>query len=322
MPNQMKYAEIPYVNKPVSRIFHGTLMPALQVGGDVNDMLDEMYSRGVTAFDTARAYAACEVSLGKWIEARNNREDIVVLSKGANDSPFGRRRVNEKEIRKDLKKSLGYLKTDYIDIYLLHRDDPDVPVGDIVQILNELHEEGSIHAFGGSNWSYERIEAANEYAYAHDLIPFAVSSPNFGLADQIQDPWGGGCVSISGPLHAKDREWYARNGLPVVAYSSLGRGLFSGRLTYENRANAFDYLDEFAMRGYASDENFERLRRCEELAAQKGVRVPQIAMAWICAQEINTFAVVCTSSSERMQQNIDALHIELTREEVGYLDLR
>ena len=81
-------------------------------------------------------------------------------------------------------------------------------------------------------------------------------------------------------------------------------------------------MDSFALKGYECPENFERLRRCEKLAAQKHCTVPQIAMAWIFQQNINTFAVVSTSKLSRMQENIDALHIRLSREEMEYLDLK
>lgn len=322
MNDQMKYAKIPYVDKPVSRILYGTANPPFMMAGDGNALLDDMFSLGVTTFDTARNYGGSEISIGRWIEERGNRDDIVLLSKCGHPSVFGKRRVNREAMEKDLRKSLGYLHTDHIDIYLLHRDDPEVPAGEIIEIFNDMHTAGKIGAFGGSNWTYRRIEEANEYAYAHNLIPFSVSSPNFGLADQVQDPWGGGCETISGPSHAADREWYRQQDMPVIAYSSLGRGLFSGRLRYAERENAGKILDEFAMRGYGYPENFERLRRCEELAERKGVSVAQLAMAWIHAQGLNTFAVVSTSSKERMQQNIDALHIELTKEEADWLDLR
>ena len=156
------------------------------------------------------------------------------------------KRVNEKEMRKDLKKSLEELKTDYIDIYMLHRDDPDTDVAVAVETFNAMHEEGNIGAFGASNWTHTRIEEANEYAYKHNLIPFSVSSPNFCLARQIEDPWGGGCVNISGPENQEARAWYEKNQMPVIAYASLGRGFFSGRMKSEYADHASDYLDSFA----------------------------------------------------------------------------
>lgn len=318
----MQYVEIAYVNKKVSRIFYGTAAPPFMMGGDGNELLDAIFSEGVNTFDTARGYGLAEKSLGQWMEDRQNRDEVVVLSKCGHPSPYGRKRINETDIRKDFAKSSKYLKTDYIDIYLLHRDDPDMEVGSIVEIMNALHAEGKIGAFGGSNWTHTRIEAANEYAYAHNLVPFSVSSPNFGLADQVKDPWGGGCITISGPANEDARAWYKKTQMPVIAYSSLGRGLFSGRVKGDKPELAAEVLDDVAMKGYGYPENFERLRRCEEIAAEKNCTVPQIAMAWIYCQNINSFAVVSTGKASRMQENIDALHIDLTEDEILYLDLK
>lgn len=319
--SSVTYGSIPYVDKPVSQIFYGTAIQPYLTGQDANELLDAIYAAGITAFDCARNYMAAELSLGKWIDARGNRDKIVLLTKCGHPSMFGKKRINEKEIRKDFAKSSKYLHTDYFDIYLLHRDDPDVEAGTIVEIFNALHAEGKIGAFGGSNWMHQRIEQANEYAYAHNLIPFSVSSPNFGLADQINDPWGHGCVTISGPSQTEARRWYEQNGMPVIAYSSLGRGLFSGKLKSADTDKAASILDGTAMKGYGYPENYERLRRCELLAEKKGASVPQIAMAWIYNQKINSFAVVSTTRAKRMRENIDALHIKLSLEELAFLDL-
>ena len=224
-------------------------------------------------------------------------------------------------MRKDLQRSLKELRTDHIDIYLLHRDDPDIDAGVAVEVFNAMHAEGKIGAFGGSNWTHTRIQEANEYAYKHNLIPFMVSSPNFGLARQVQDPWGGGCITISGPENQDARKWYRENQMPVIAYSSLGRGLFSGKMKYSDTDHAKDYLDAVAMKGYASEDNFERLRRAEILAGKHNCTVAQIAMSWIFAQPVNTFAVVSMSKPERIEQNTAALSVSLSEEEAAWLDL-
>ena len=319
--SNVKYCTIPYVNKPVSQIFYGMAIQPFLSGGDGNELLDAIFETGITAFDCARNYADAERSLGAWMEARENRDKIVLLTKCAHPTPSGEKRVNEKAIREDYATSSALLRTNYFDIYLLHRDDPEVEVGPIVEIFNALHAEGKIGAFGGSNWTHQRIEQANEYAYAHNLNPFSVSSPNFGLANQVKDPWGGGCVTISGPANAEARQWYEKTKMPVIAYSSLGRGLFSGRLKSENAGKAAEILDPVAMRGYGYPENFERLRRCEILAEEKKASVSQIAMAWIYSQKLNSFAVVSTAKASRMQENINALHISLTPAELLWLNL-
>lgn len=318
----MKYAEIPYIDKKVSRIFYGTAAMPFVTGFGGKDQLDRMVALGINAIDTARGYGGAEIAVGKWLDKRGRRDDMVILTKCCHPLPDGTRRVSPEVMKEELGISLKNLRTDFVDLLLLHRDDPEVEVGPIVETFNELRARGKIRAFGASNWTHTRVALANEYAYKHNLIPFSVSSPNFGLADQAQDPWGGGCVTISGPSNEEARDWYCANQMPVIAYSSLGRGLFSGKLKYEDRDKANKVMDPPAMKGYANPDNFERLRRCEILAEQKGVTVPQIAMAWIYSQKINTFAVVSTSKPERMKSNIEALSISLTPEEAAYLDLK
>ncbi|MCD8294499.1 MAG: aldo/keto reductase [Clostridia bacterium] len=320
--SEMKYGEIAYVDKPVSRILFGTASITSVPQQDRDALLDGIYALGVNAMDLARVYMGAEAVIGSWMEKRGNRDQLVLLSKCAHPNFLGMKRLNEKAIRKDFQKSSESLHTDHIDIYLLHRDDPKVRPGEMVEIFNAMHAEGKIGAFGASNWTHTRIAEANEYAYAHNLIPFTVSSPNYGLAEQIADPWGGGCVTVSGPSNKEAREWYAQSGMPVVAYSSLGRGFFSGRLKSGSGADeASKVLDKIAMKAYWCDSNMERLRRCEQLAAEKGCSVSQIAMAWIYAQSMNTYAVVSTSKPSRMQQNIDALSIQITPHEIRWLDL-
>ena len=320
----MKYANISHVDKPVSRIIYGTAIhPFNNSGEGILELLDAMLDRGVTTLDTARVYGDSEESLGKWLHARNNRNEVVLLSKcGHHDTETFRKRVNRKEMFEDLETSLRLLQTDYIDIYILHRDDPDVPVGEIVEIFNDMHKQGKIGAFGGSNWTWQRIQEANDYAAAHGLIPFEVSSPNFSLARQVVDPYGGGCISISGADAEEAQSWYRENQMAVVSYSSLAHGFLSGRLDGKDETSGSRILDEFGLKGFDYPENYERLRRCEELAAQKGVTVPQIAVAWLYHQGINEFAVISTGNPGRMQSNIDALDIEITKEENDYLNLK
>jgi len=318
----MIYKDIKYVNKPVSNIFFGTATPTFLAGEEQNELLDAVLEMGVNAIDTARVYQGSESVIGKWLSSRGCRDKVVLLSKCAHPSPLGVKRVSEKAIRSDFETSSRNLQTDYIDIYLLHRDNPKVPVGDIVEWLNAMHAEGKIGAFGGSNWTHERIQEANEYAYAHNLQPFTASSPYFGLADQICDPWGGGCISVAGPSNASARDWYRKADMPIIAYSSLGNGLFSGRMKSNDTANVSKYLNKYAIKGYGCPENYERLRRCEEVAAKKGYTVPQIAMAWIYNQDLNVFAIVGTTNADRMRQNIEALDIKLSEAEIKYLDLQ
>ena len=330
----MNYGRIDHVSKPVSRIVFGTATPALfaafrSVCGDAPDfqdrlsaafrLLDNMYAEGVNCFDCADHYG--EEPLGEWLEARALRGEVVILTKGAHHNRW-RKRVTDFDILHDVHNSLAKLRTDHLDIYMLHRDDPEVPVGPLVDALNRCFDEGKIGAFGGSNWTVERIEEANGYAAKHGLQPFTVSSPNFGLAEQVADPWGGGCISISGASNSAERRWYAENGMPVFAYSTMARGFFSGLVHSGDPEGAKRVLDEPGLKGYACPENFERLRRCEILAREKGLSVAQVAMAWIFNQrDLDVYALVSTSRRENMRANAEAGEIRLREDECRWLNL-
>ena len=318
----MQYGEVPGVGKPVSRLVHGTIdinLPRLEEGCAV---LDAVLEQGCNTFDTAHVYGGGENerAVGHWINDRGIREEVVLLDKGAHHNQ-DRRRLTPFDIAADLHDSLARLRTDYIDLYVLHRDDPDVPVGPIVEALNEHRDAGLIRAFGGSNWSHERIAQANEYAESHGLTPFALSSPNFSLAEQVEEPWGG-CASISGPEGVAAREWYARTQLPVFAWSSLARGFFSGRFSRSNFEELKDGIDPVCVRAYCYEQNFQRLDRVEALARHRGVAVAEIAMAFVMNQPLNIFALVGCRSGEEMASCVTACDLELSEPEMAWLDLR
>jgi len=318
----MKYGPLPGIAKPVSRIFFGTAVDPMKAGENCDDLLDGVLATGVNAFDTARVYGLAEKSLGDWMERRRNRDRLVVLTKGGHPEVSDMSsRITREEIREDLFTSLEYLKTDHVDIYMLHRDDTSVPVAEIMDIMNEFVREGSVRALGTSNWSLPRILEANALASSKGLAPYICASPYFGLADEAEDPWGGNCTSISGPANASDRKWFEESRMPVIAYSGLAHGFLSGKLTSANWDRMDEVLDSFAIRGYRSEENRERLRRIEKMAAEKGESVPRLALAWLLCQNVNVFPVVSTTKVSRMEENAGALDIALTPAECEWLNL-
>ena len=318
----MKYGRITYVDKPVSRIFYGATRPNMQRGENADELFEEMFELGINAFDTARNYQLSEKSIGLWLKHSGRRDDVVILSKcGHHDTETMQKRVTPECMREDLAVSLDLLGTDKIDIYILHRDDETKPVGPIVETFNSMFEEKKIGAFGASNWTHERIAEANAYALEHGLVPFTVSSPNYSLGHQVEDPWGGKCVSIGGPCQKEARDWYAGTGMPVISYSSIARGFFSGKIRSDDPEEKIrEALDPFCMKQFYCEENLRRLKRTEELAREKGAAVSQIALAYLFSSMIDSYAIISTGSAQRMQTNIGALDIELTREEIRFLE--
>ncbi len=326
----MIYKTIPYVNKKISPIVFGTATPILfdAIETDRPDieecrqkafkLLDDVFAAGINCFDCSAHYG--EEILGEWLELRGIRKKAVILSKCAHPNEW-RDRVTDFDILYDIHNSLVKLRTDFIDIYMLHRDNPQVPVSIIVDTMNRLYDEGKIGAFGGSNWSYERIEQANEYAAKHNLIPFTVSSPNFALAEQVDNPWVGQCVTLSGPENKIARKWYQDNNIAVFAYSALARGFFSGAFKSDEPNKAKEFLDEAGIKGYFCDNNFERLKRAEILAKEKNVSVAQIALAWLFSNPLETFLLTSPVNEKQISENVASESIKLTTDEALWLDL-
>ena len=316
----MKYGTIAGIDKPVSRLIQGALVAAGMGEEKAFELLDAVFALGCNTFDTAVIYGQTDRILGKWIRERGIRDKVVILAKGAHHNA-DRRRVTPFDIASDMHDTLARMQLDCVDLYVLHRDDPNVPVGPIVEALNEHVREGRIKAFGGSNWTHTRIQEANEYAAAHGLVPFAVTNPQYSLVPQRQEPWEN-CVSIGGPAGEEARAYYAACGIAVLSWSSLGAGFLAGRITRENAAQWKEGYEEQAVRCYGSPESFDRLDRVRELAAAKGVEVPQIGMAFLMNQPMNVFALVGCKSADEMASSAAALEIALTPAELEYLDLK
>ena len=317
----MKYGTVKNVGKPVSRLVMG--MASLP-GNDMEEkfcLLDEVFALGINTFDTAAIYRNdSEECLIKWIADRGIRDQVVLLTKGAHPNKW-RKRVTPYDILSDVSDSLAKPGADYIDIFMLHRDDPDVPVEPIIDILNRLYEAGKIRSFGCSNWTAERVQRANEYAQKFGMLGFSSVSPNYGLAVQVNDPWRGGCVSLTGDSAEEERRYYRENQMPIFAYSSLGRGFFSGKFRSDEQEKAKTFLDRPALVGYFSENNFERLKRVELLAEKIHAKVPQIALAWTLQSGLNVFPIVSAKTGERMKENIRALDVKITPDEAAWLNL-
>jgi aryl-alcohol dehydrogenase-like predicted oxidoreductase len=317
----LNYGRVPGVDKPVARVVQGTVMIRSEEAGDEERsfaLLDEVFAQGGTTFDTAHQYGGgdCERTLGRWIRDRGLREEVVVIGKGAHHNE-DRKRVTPFDITGDLYDSLARLGCDYIDLYLLHRDDPSVPIGPIIEVLNKHKEEGRIHAFGGSNWRPKRLREANTYATENGLAPMVASSPNLSLAVQFEEPWPD-CVSISGD--EEGRHWYEETRMPLFTWSSLAGGFFSGRFTRHNLDTFDAVLDRICVETYCYEENFGRLDRAGVLAREKGLTVPQVALTYVLAQPLEVFALVGCNTGQEFRANVEAGAAVLTPEEIAWLE--
>ncbi|MBA3943299.1 MAG: aldo/keto reductase [Herpetosiphonaceae bacterium] len=316
----MEYGTLRGIDKPISRLVQGTIMVNSNEAERSFALLDEILELGCMTFDTGHVYGSGdnERTVGRWVRERGIRDKVVIIGKGAHHNA-DRQRVTPFDITADLHDSLARFQFEQIDLYLLHRDNPAVAVGPIIETLNEHLRAGKIGAFGASNWSVARIREANDYAQAHGLTPFTASSPNYSLADQVKPPWEN-CVSISGPQGKAEREWYTANQMPLFTWSSLAGGFFSGRFKRDNLAEMTSYFDKLCVESYCSEQNFERLDRAQALAEEKQLTLPQIALAFILNQPLNIFALVGCHTAAEFKANLEASTVKLAPQELAWLD--
>jgi aryl-alcohol dehydrogenase-like predicted oxidoreductase len=238
------------------------------------------------------------------MESRGVREQVVILDKGAH-TPY----CTPEHLSRQLHESLERLRTGYVDLYMLHRDNPEVPVGEFIEVLNEHRRAGRLRLFGASNWSLARIDAAQEYARAHGLQGFNALSNNLSLAEMIQPPWAG-CLSASDP---HSLAWLERTQMPLFPWSSQARGFFTGA------AHPDDHSDPELVRCWYSAANFARLARAETLARQRGVLPINIALAYVLALPFPTFPLIGPRTLHELHSSLQALDVALTAEEVRRL---
>lgn len=312
--NSMKYGEMAGVvkkdgtPKPISKIALGTM-----IEGAVDSLLhgvalfDDFVEKGGTCFDTAYVYGggANEKIVGHWLKTRGVRDDVVIIGKGAH-TPF----CTPAYMSSQLKETLDRLQTDFVDIYMMHRDNLDIPVDEWIDALNEEVKAGRMNAFGGSNWSSERVSAANEYAAKKGLQGFTALSNNFSLARMVDPIWPGSISSSD----AQSRKWHTDNQISLFSWSSQARGFFA-------RADKNFHGDPELERCWYSDDNFQRLERAKELAAKKGVSPVVIAAAYVLAQPFPIYALIGPHRLSETRDSLQVFNVELTPEEVRWLNL-
>lgn len=282
-------------------------------------VLDHAIKSGFRMFDTAHSYGNAEKNLGMWMNSRKVRDELVIIDKGCNPGQKGSDDIfSAGTIRNQLNQSLERLKTNYIDFYILHRDDPSKPVDEIIEELNACKAKGFIGRFGASNWSFERIQEANSFASSHDMEGFTAVSPNYCLADYIHDPWGGS-VSLSGAEAAEYRKWLEETQIPVFNYSSLGRGYLSGKFRTDGDKPIEECLWFAPIQEYDCEMNREKLRRAEKLAKEKSASVSQICLKWLFMQKMNLFPIVSPTSEDHMLEAVTAQMLEMSEDEASWL---
>jgi len=278
-------------------------------------MFDHFYLSGGNVFDTAYIYnnGKSDGYLGRWVNSRGLREEVVVLGKGAHTPD-----CYPGKIRPQLEESLERMGSDYLDIYCLHRDNLDVPVSEFIDALSELKDEGLINVFGGSNWSLPRFKEAIDYANKNNKTPFSMLSNNFSLARMLEPVWPG-CFSCSEEDY---KAYLEENQIAIFPWSSQARGFFLESQEFQGLQHVADPNKGEQDRVWANKDNLERRRRCFQMAQEKGLEPIQVSLAFVLNQPFPTFPLIGARNLFETESSLQALDLDLSLEEISWLDLK
>ncbi|UBV43902.1 aldo/keto reductase [Deinococcus taeanensis] len=268
--------------------------------------LDRALELGVTFYDTADMYGphTNEELLGGWLQGKRDR--VILATKFgiqfAPDAPGGRRVNGRPEyVRQAIEGSLKRLRTDHVDLYYLHRVDPDTPIEDTVGAMSDLVREGLVRAIGLSEASPDTLRRA------HATHPITALQSEYSLwtRDPEQD------------VLATCREL----GVGFVPYSPLGRGFLTGEIrTPDDLADDDFRKHNPRFQGENFQKNLDLVREVRALAADKGCTPSQLALAWVLAQGPDLVPIPGTKRVKYLEDNLGALSVQLTPDELARID--
>jgi aryl-alcohol dehydrogenase-like predicted oxidoreductase len=298
---KMRYGHLAGIERPISRIVLGTSgfrEPRAWA------ILDAFVEAGGTCLDTAHAYSSgtAEAIVGAWLRRSQCRDRLVIIAKGAHPPA-----CHPDAIACQLEESLDRLGTARADLYMLHRDNTEVPVAEFVDALEAVRRRGLITAFGVSNWTMKRVGAANDYARRRGLRGVVAMSNHFSLG-RMATPLYAGCQSLGD----EERSWLVDADIALFPWSSQARGYFSDRPLAD--------LDPRAAGCWDSAENCARRSRARQLGRIRGVSRINVALAFVLAQAFLTFPIIGPQTADELRDSLGALNVDLSAGEISWLE--
>lgn len=273
-------------------------------------LMDLYRELGGNFLDTALVYgdwgpepASSEKIVGEWLKMRGLRNEMVISTKGCH--PLAQQmdvpRVGASFIQEDVEKSLQHLQTDWIDLYFMHRDNPDVPVAEILEALEEQVRKGNIRYYGFSNWKMDRVKEAAAYAKAQGLKGFTCNQCMYALADV--NPEARGDLMLLDPA---TYEYQKETQLSFMAYMCLAGGYFTKKL-------AGAAISKGQQRYYEYGANEKLLARLKELEAE-GLTANDMMLQYVKQMAFPSVAIVGCSKKEQLVECMEGMQKEVPYE--------
>ncbi len=267
-------------------------------------VLDAYVEAGGDFIDTADTYmrpnmGISETIIGEWMAARGNRDSLVIATKVGSDGG-----LSAQNIASHVDESLARLQTDRIDLYYAHKDDGSVPVEETVRAFDALVRDGKVLHVAMSNTTGERLAASLELAARDGLARYEWLQPHYNLVER----------------DGYEREFepvVERYGLAVAPYYALASGFLTGK--YRGDANGDSPRAERAS-GYLDERGRKVLDALDEIAAEHGVAVAAVAIAWLLAKPGVKSPIASARTPEQLADVLPGVTLQLTDDQITRLD--
>ncbi|MGW2511898.1 aldo/keto reductase [Streptomyces scopuliridis] len=274
-------------------------------------VLDAYAAAGGNFIDTADMYShwapghkggESETVIGNWLASRGNRSDVLVATKvGAHPRYKGLRAVT---IKAGVEESLRRLRTDYIDLYYTHFDDPEVPVEEIITALDQLVKAGKVRAIGASNISAERLAASLAFSEREELARYVALQPHYNLVSRD---------TYEGEL----QDTVAAHGLSAVPYFALASGFLTGK--YRPGTTVDSARAEGAGKYLESERGVKVLTALDRIAGARGAEIASVALAWLAARPTVVAPLASARTVEQLPALLAGAELKLSVEELAEL---
>ena len=277
-------------------------------------LLDECVALGLNLVDTADVYSAwvtgnaggeSETLIGDWLQKRGQRDRVVIATKVAKWGP--RKGLSPANIQAACEDSLRRLRTDVINLYQAHEDDPTVPLEDTLGAFARLIEQGKVRAIGASNYSAARLAEALELARRHGLPRFETLQPEYNLVDRA-----GYEAELEPLVRAHD--------IGVIGYYALASGFPSGKYRSEADATKSPARGAQVVRRYLNPRGKRILAALDDVACRHAASVAQVALAWLIARPGITAPIVSATSVAQLRELAAARTLLLSKADIAALD--
>ncbi|MEY4221966.1 MAG: hypothetical protein RL334_608, partial [Chloroflexota bacterium] len=309
----MEYIRLGQTGLKVSRLCMGMMTygdpkwrPWVLPAADARPFVIRALELGINFFDTADMYSlgASEQVTGQLLRELARRDEVVIATKVF--SPMGpgpnERGLSRAHILDSIDASLKRLGLDYVDLYQIHRYDPDTPIEETLQTLHEVVQAGKARYIGASSmyaWQFARMLHVSQ---AHGWARFVSMQNHYNLV-----------------YREEEREMLPlcrAEGVGIIPWSPLARGFLAGNRTRtEDTATMRAQTDDFAQSMYYRDNDFAVVEQLKQVAAARGVAPAQIALAWVLAQPGVTAPIIGASRIEQLNELGAALSIKLSEDE-------